>query len=489
MLHLTRNLVQLYDLATLGILLLSSVGYVLWLRRSKSKLPPGPKGTPFIGIQLFDHGLKDFEEWGKEYGEIMHLNAFGQGGIVLLNSHAAAVDLLDRRGGDYKYRPRFIAVNEFLTRGLFLTSTTDDELWRKMRRVGHECMNKTAVHRYYDIQQREALIFTENLLRDSTNWYQEVHRATISGVLSALYDIPPTLSWDDPLITKLNEFDKIVLYAGYPGSYLVEYLTWMRYLPAAIAPWKRKANEIFNDYSALFMRLFRDVETKLEAGDAMPGLVGHSIRQRERLGLSDLEASWIPAAFSNGGLATAESQLWIFPAMLCFPEAQRKCQEELDAVVGRSRTPTLSDKENLPYMRATVRELLRWRAIAPIGVPRVNKKGPDVDDFNPDRFIDENGKLLPAIADTKDGHLTYGFGPRLCPGRHYANDTMFITIAQLLWAATISPATDEKTGKPIIPDPMDTIGVTIRPRPFPCVIKPRFPEAAEMVSQAKEVLG
>lgn len=41
-------------------------------------------------------------------GEIMHLNAFGQGGIVLLNSHAAAVDLLDRRGGDYKYRPRFI---------------------------------------------------------------------------------------------------------------------------------------------------------------------------------------------------------------------------------------------------------------------------------------------------------------------------------------------------------------------------------------------
>ena len=45
-----------------------------------------------------------------------------------------------------------------------------------MRRVGHEVMNKTVVGKYYEMQQREALIFTENLLRDSTNWYQEVHR-------------------------------------------------------------------------------------------------------------------------------------------------------------------------------------------------------------------------------------------------------------------------------------------------------------------------
>jgi hypothetical protein len=38
---------------------------------------------------------------------------------------------------------------------------------------------------------------------------------------------------------------------------------------------------------------------------------------------------------------------------------------------------------------------------------------------------------------------------------------MFISFAQLLWAASISPAVDEKTGKPVIPDPMDVIGVTM----------------------------
>lgn len=30
-------------------------------------------------------------------------------------------------------------------------------------------------------------------------------------------------------------------------------------------------------------------------------------------------------------------------------------------------------------------------------------QGPDVDDFNPDRFIDEHGQLQSALVDTKDG--------------------------------------------------------------------------------------
>ena len=32
-------------------------------------------------------------------------------------------------------------------------------------------------------------------------------------------------------------------------------------------------------------------------------------------------------------------------------------------------------------------------------------QGPDANDFNPGRFIDEHGELLPALTDTKDGML------------------------------------------------------------------------------------
>ena len=51
--------------------------------------------------------------------------------------------------------------------------------------------------------------------------------------------------------------------------------------------------------------------------------------------------------------------------MIAYPNVQKKCQEELDRVIGRTRMSTLKDKESLPYIRATVRELFRWRAVAP----------------------------------------------------------------------------------------------------------------------------
>ena len=54
-------------------------------------------------------------------------------------------------------------------------------------------------------------------------------------------------------------------------------------------------------------------------------------------------------------------------AMIAHPDKQRKCQEELDAVVGRSRMPTFADRDSLPYICAAVREALRWRPATPVG--------------------------------------------------------------------------------------------------------------------------
>lgn len=49
-------------------------------------------------------------------------------------------------------------------------------------------------------------------------------------------------------------------------------------------------------------------------------------------------------------------------AMLLFPDAQRTAQEELDRVVGRSRLPSMEDKESLPYVTALKNEVLRYVA-------------------------------------------------------------------------------------------------------------------------------
>jgi cytochrome P450 len=48
----------------------------------------------------------------------------------------------------------------------------------------------------------------------------------------------------------------------------------------------------------------------------------------------------------------------------------KKAQTQIDAVVGRDRLPMFEDQNNLPYVRAIVREVLRWRTVGPLGIPR-----------------------------------------------------------------------------------------------------------------------
>ena len=45
-------------------------------------------------------------------------------------------------------------------------------------------------------------------------------------------------------------------------------------------------------------------------------------------------------------------------AMICFPEVQIKAQAELDRVVS-GRLPDFSDMEELPYLSAVIKEVLR----------------------------------------------------------------------------------------------------------------------------------
>jgi cytochrome P450 len=43
--------------------------------------------------------------------------------------------------------------------------------------------------------------------------------------------------------------------------------------------------------------------------------------------------------------------------LLAHPRVVKRAQEELDRVIGTSRLPTFGDEENLPYIRAIVKEV------------------------------------------------------------------------------------------------------------------------------------
>ena len=54
-------------------------------------------------------------------------------------------------------------------------------------------------------------------------------------------------------------------------------------------------------------------------------------------------------------------------ACCAFPEVLPKAWEELDRVVGPDRSPSMDDEPNLPYIKAFVKEVFRWRSVAIIG--------------------------------------------------------------------------------------------------------------------------
>lgn len=84
--------------------------------------------------------------------------------------------------------------------------------------------------------------------------------------------------------------------------------------------------------------------------------------------LSKLEISSLAGNLFGAGSDTSSSTLVTFVLACCaFPETLAKAWEELDLVVGPHRSPDFQDEPDLPYVKAFVKEVLRWRSVAIIG--------------------------------------------------------------------------------------------------------------------------
>lgn len=98
------------------------------------------------------------------------------------------------------------------------------------------------------------------------------------------------------------------------------------------------------------------------------------IKAQDAEGFSDEQAGYIAGNLLEAGADTTAAQLTGFvQAMLLFPEVQKKAQEELDRVCG-DRFPTMDDWDDLPYIRACVKETNRWMPTAILGIAHSNNK-------------------------------------------------------------------------------------------------------------------
>ncbi|KAH9065324.1 cytochrome P450 [Lactarius vividus] len=508
---------------SLGLLLGLAVLYLVhYVTSPYRKLPPGPQGYPIIGnvLELRSQQWLRFTEWRKQYGDVIYLNAAGQP-VVILNSQKVAADLLDRRAGIYSDRPVNVVASDIMTGGLLVVFTRYNDIWRRMRKAAHEGLNKGAAKDFHGTQIKEALILASDGLSNPTEWDKHLRRAAASMVLSVVYDQPTIKPGQDHNVKLINDFVQRLTRAAYPGAHLVEFFPWMRYIPSRFATWKRNAEAWYRQDSAMFEGLFNTVHVNSVKGDDRPSLCATLIRDAGRHQLSNRENSWLAGTmYAAGAETTSTVMAWWTLAMLAYPETQARAQAELDAVVGRTRLPTFADYPHLPYIRAMVKEALRWRPVDPVGLPHrsieddwyegmfipkgticianvwhLNRDpdiyGDDAGHFNPARHLNSKGEVAPGPPDTKEeSHVTYGFGRRLCVGRHVANNSLFINIAILLWTLKIERKKDA-TGKllPLDVDGFVEDGLVVRPVPYECETTPRFPEAPSFLANEIELNG
>jgi len=83
-------------------------------------------------------------------------------------------------------------------------------------------------------------------------------------------------------------------------------------------------------------------------------------------------------------------------------------------------------------------------------------KYPNPDRFIPERFLDDDGSLL--SNDTE--HLVFGFGRRICPGRYFADTSIWSAISNVLALFCISKCKDHN-GVEIPVEPKFSTGLVV----------------------------
>ncbi|KAL2014879.1 hypothetical protein VTN00DRAFT_2404 [Thermoascus crustaceus] len=438
-------------------------------------------------------------------------------------------DLLEKRSNKYSSRPRFIVMGELYWDNAGILIQPYGKAWQIRRRLLHQALNPSALRLCKSVQEAEASPLVYSLLCNPASYEAFIDRLTASVAFSIAYRHRID-SMNSKIIRQRLEFMQYAASLNIPGRFLVETLPVLKYIPNCLAPWKAEIQDRGRVEAAVNMALVRQVQEDIKRAkhpsdipDSLTKILLEA-RADDPVAfslLSDRDFAFVPASLFGAGSDTTASTLCSAVLMLVTnPVTLQAAHAELDAVVGSARSPTFTDDAKLPYIKALCAEILRIRPVAVLGgTPHANSasdmyKGyyipkrttvlsnswainlnptyyPNPHHFNPLRFLPDSTppESLPYMPrsyitstpqeksttphPSKDGHSSFGWGRRVCPGAGLAQNSLFIALAKLLWAYDVLPVREEDGSERTYDRFAYTEGFNVRPRPFECVIRVR----------------
>ncbi|KAF2774165.1 cytochrome p450 monooxygenase [Teratosphaeria nubilosa] len=508
---------------------LSAVGILLvicltgWRLRNVGRrpdgMPPGPATLPVLGnlhqIPARNAHLQ-FRKWADEYGPVYSI-MLGTIPTVVLTSDVAVRDLLEKRGQIYSDRPDMFLSQVVASGNLRLVVMRYGDSWRLIHRLVHNILNISVAAKYIPYQDLESKYLLGGLLDTPESFKQHLRRFafSLSTQLIFGYRCP---SYTDPRIEKLFQiFEGWAKVSESGAGKIADVYPILQSLPRFLLPGVREAEHVHKIGRKLYTDQWLAAKEDLKNGKGTPCICNDLLLAQQSEGLSDEVVAYIVGSLLEGGSDTTSATTYGFvEAMMCFPEAQKKAQEEIDRVVGSDRLPTIDDYPDLPYIRCVIKETLRWMPPVILGVPhRVTKddeymgwkipkdatvlnnvwgiqmdpiRSPNPRHFLPERHLGDTTTLYESARGDplKRDNFNFGAGRRMCQGVHIAERSLFLAMSRILWGFNIEKPLDAN-GAPITPDIDDFEGgIAVTPAPFGVEIKARSVERTEIMKRALE---
>ncbi|CAK1364528.1 O-methylsterigmatocystin oxidoreductase [Cercospora beticola] len=485
---------------------------------SKNRLPAGVKplprlpGLPYAG-RFWDvpgPGIEAAWHFGglhKQYGPIYEWKVMGVIHIWI-ESDKIARDLFVTRQKNYCDRnelPAAIGVREGAE---ILPLMGYGEKFRRYKNFMHLIMRHATPKTFYNWPSQENKRTLRRVLQEPERWSEHmlVHCArTIAGV-----------AWADPQHgSKLLKIIPVILKAVSPAGPVINKLTFLANLPESVSPWKKAESERRQEMTDAFVEALKDVERRTNEGnceDCWSKL--WTTKEKGTEHLDDYEAAHAIGSSSFVAIATVGGPLHAFFTAMChYPSWQGKVVEEIDRVCG-NRPPEMSDMPNLPRLRATVKEIVRWRQATPLGVPHVVMeddvyegyhipKGaichanhylisreesvyPSGNEFIPERWLDPS---YPTYKEpltefpNLNGDRGFGYGNRSCPGVDLTQCELLGLIGHLIWAFEIKRPEGKHAAENPVPWYETAPWVITMSKPFKCDVKVRSEEKRRWIEE------
>ncbi|KAE8736653.1 Cytochrome P450 CYP305 [Frankliniella occidentalis] len=469
-------------------------------QRHLKNFPPGPPRWPVVGALPYIPGqlihLHAHKHWRHKYGPLVGLAA-GPRTMLMVCGGEEAIAVLNHddcqtRPGGQAFRERSFGkpLGIMFSDGPYWTAQRRFTL-RELRDLGLgksklEGVVLDEVDATLEAIERDGPELQPNKMFNSpvlnVLWWMVSGKPFARGTGSAL----------DPQSVRLLDIMNRAMRNKRLGTAACDLWPVLKY----IAPEMSAYNEIYQPIFDMQSYIREEIKNQRQngTGDSLIGKYTEEINKSQPGSYFD-EQSLITTVldlFMAGGESTANTLSFCLMYMAMHPEVQAKVHAELDAVCsGADKAVTMSDKPKLPYVEATMFEVMRANTIAPLAIPHEatkevemngytipqgttilisiwatlndKKHWGDPEVFRPERFIDSQGCFQ------KDPWMVpFGIGKRVCIGEGFAIQVAFLFFANLMNRFQFSlPA-----GSPP-PSTIPEAGFTVAPQPFNVIAKPR----------------